>query len=77
MIDLVRQIDTPWSPYAVTFSRDGSRLAVGGGSWYGHGGIMLLDLERDRSGWLDWKEVPAVAVKSMPHDPTSGPPLER
>jgi hypothetical protein len=70
MIDFVRQIDTPWSPYAVTFSRDGSRLAMGGGSWYGHGGIMLLDLERERSGWLDWIDVPAVAAKSMPYDST-------
>lgn len=47
----------------MTFSRDGSRLAMGGGSWYGHGGIILLDIERDRARWLDWMDVPAVAAK--------------
>jgi hypothetical protein len=26
------------------FSRDGTRLAIGGGSWYGFGGILLVDL---------------------------------
>jgi len=26
------------------FSRDGTRLAIGGGSWYGGGGILLVDL---------------------------------
>jgi hypothetical protein len=62
----VRNIDTPWSPYAVTFSRDGSRLAMGGGSWYGHGGIILLDIERDRTRWLDWMDVPTVAARLRP-----------
>jgi hypothetical protein len=62
MLDLVRQIETPWSPYAVTFSRDGIRLANGGGSWYGHGGIMVRDSDRERTSWLDWMNVPAVAA---------------
>ena len=76
MITLVRQIDTPWSPYAVTFSRDGSRLAMGGGACYGEGGIMLLDLEADRRGWLDWLNVPGVAATSMPRDSTlTSPPI--
>ena len=40
---VVHTIQTPWAPYAVTFSRDGTRLAIGGGTWYGGGGIMLVD----------------------------------
>src|SRR4051812_30455168 len=40
----LRTIETPWAPYSVTFSRDGTRLAVGGGSWDGEGGGMLADL---------------------------------
>ena len=79
MVTLVRQIDTPWSPYAAAFSRDGTRLAVGGGAWYGQGGIMLLDLEGDHTGWLDWVDVLEVAPKSMSRHvaltgvPASGP----
>jgi hypothetical protein len=53
MIDFVRQIETPWSLYAVTFSRDGSRLAMGGGSWYGHGGIIRLDMPKSVVGLFD------------------------
>src|SRR4051812_24633453 len=41
---VVRTITTPWAPYSVMFSRDGTRLAVGGGSWYGEGAILLVDL---------------------------------
>jgi hypothetical protein len=37
-------IPTPWAAYSVAFSHDGTRLAVGGGSWYGDGGIVLVDL---------------------------------
>lgn len=33
----------PWTPYGLTFTRDGSRLAIGGGGWYGGGGISLVD----------------------------------
>ena len=40
---VVHTIQTPWAPYALTFSRDGTRLAIGGGTWYGGGGIMLVD----------------------------------
>ena len=39
---VVRTLRTPWAPYSVMFSRDGTRLAVGGGSWYGNGVILLL-----------------------------------
>ncbi len=41
---VIDRIATPWCPYAVTFSHDGTRLAIGGGSWYGFGGISLIDL---------------------------------
>lgn len=41
---VLRSIPTPWVPYAVAFSRDGLRVAIGGGSFYGDGGIVLADL---------------------------------
>ncbi len=41
---LVAQYDTPWAVYAAAFSSDGTRLAIGGGTWYGFGGIALIDL---------------------------------
>ncbi len=37
-------ISTPWAPYSVMFSHDGSRIAIGGGTWYGDGGIILASL---------------------------------
>src|SRR5262245_24261693 len=54
------------------FSRDGSRLAIGGGSWYGRGGILLLSLDGPGMGSLRWAEVPWVdaddigSLTSMP-----------
>jgi hypothetical protein len=30
-MQVLRTIATPWAPYAVMFSRDGTRLAVAGG----------------------------------------------
>jgi WD40 repeat protein len=42
-------ISTPWAPYALQFSNDGSRLAIGGGSWYGNGGIKIVDLKSGES----------------------------
>ena len=41
---VLRRISTPWPAYSVTFTRDGSRLAVGGGTWYGSGGLLLTNL---------------------------------
>jgi hypothetical protein len=41
---VLRTITTPWAPYSMMFSRDGTRLAIGGGSWYGNGGILLVSL---------------------------------
>jgi hypothetical protein len=38
-------LETPWAPYSVMFSNDGTRLAVGGGSWYGDGGVVITELE--------------------------------
>jgi len=61
-IRLVRIIRTPWAPYAVTFSRDGTRLAFGGGSFYGHGGIHVAEVDGDRRAALDWEKVPWVVA---------------
>jgi hypothetical protein len=41
---LLRTINTPWTPYSVMFSRDGNRIAIGGGAWYGDGGIILANV---------------------------------
>lgn len=41
----VWSLETPWAPYSVMFSNDGTRLAVGGGTWYGEGGVMFAELE--------------------------------
>lgn len=38
------EIITPWTPYSVQFSHDGQYLLVGGGTWYGQGGILLYEL---------------------------------
>jgi hypothetical protein len=48
-MQVLRTIPTPWAPHAVMFSRDGTRLAVAGGVWYGNGGILLLDLATGHS----------------------------
>jgi hypothetical protein len=41
---VIRSIETPWAPYSVMFSNDGTRLAAGGGAWYGQGGVVLAQL---------------------------------
>ena len=41
---VLRTVSTPWTPYSVMFSRDGTRLAIGGGVFYGNGGILMVDL---------------------------------
>jgi hypothetical protein len=46
---LVMSIPVPWTPYSATFSRDGTRLAIGGGVFYGNGGILIVDLVDERT----------------------------
>jgi hypothetical protein len=49
-VRVIERLPVAWSPYAVTFSHDGTRLAIGGGTWYGLGGITLIDLRtRERA----------------------------
>lgn len=71
-ISVVKTIKTPWAPYAATFSRDGTRLAFGGGSWYGHGGIELLALNDGRTGVLQWTKVQWIDQRRI-HSVTSWP----
>jgi hypothetical protein len=68
----INSIRTPWAPYAVTFSRDGTRLAFGGGSWYGHGGINLVALDDGRTGSVQWTDVPWIDQSGV-HSCTSSP----
>jgi len=58
---IIRTIPTPWHSYAVTFSRDGTRLAIGGGSWYGHGGTLLIRLEDAHQEMLSWDTLPGIS----------------
>ena len=56
---VLKLIETPWTPYAVTFSRDGRRLAIGGGTFFGGGGLILVNLE-------DGKTVARQTVDLLP-----------
>ncbi|MFZ6182524.1 hypothetical protein [Nannocystis pusilla] len=46
---VVRLLRTPWCPYSLMFAADGERIAVGGGAWYGGGGILLARLGSDET----------------------------
>jgi hypothetical protein len=48
------------------FSRDGTRLAVGGGSWYGNGGILLVNLASGESNLFPCAELPAPGRRLGP-----------
>jgi hypothetical protein len=63
---VVRTITTPWAPYSVMFSRDGTRLAIGGGSWYGEGGILLVNLASQESGLFRCANLPSPGLYSGP-----------
>lgn len=56
----LRTIPTPWTPYAIAFSPDGTRLAIGGGSFYGRGGILLVDCTSDRIRLFRHDELPPL-----------------
>jgi hypothetical protein len=70
-ITAIKDLETPWAPYAVTFSHDGGRLAIGGGSWHGNGGIILAALDDWQSEPLDWDEVPWVAARGLSRGTTT------
>jgi hypothetical protein len=40
----------------LTFSRDGARLAIGGGTWYGNGGIIVRALRDGTDVTLHWED---------------------
>ncbi|MCG8565597.1 MAG: hypothetical protein MI747_11010, partial [Desulfobacterales bacterium] len=44
-MNVIQTLPTPWTPYSVTYSQDGRLLAVGGGTWYGDGGILLVSTD--------------------------------
>jgi hypothetical protein len=56
----------PWAPYSVMFSYDGTRLAIGGGSWYGEGGILLVELASGESKLFPCAELPSPARRLGP-----------
>jgi hypothetical protein len=63
---VLRTIRTPWAPYSVMFSRDGTRLAAGGGSWYGEGGLLLADLASGQTRVYPCADLPAPGRRLGP-----------
>ena len=61
----LRAIPTPWTPYAVVFSRDGGRLVIGGGAYNGRGGIMLVDHASGRSKSFLHEDLPQLGGGSV------------
>src|SRR5678815_5811646 len=57
-VDRQHESAAPWTVYAATFSPDGRRLAIGGGSWYGRGGIIIVELATGRSQQLRCADLP-------------------
>jgi len=55
-VHVLDRIRVPWTPYGLTFSRDGARLAIGGGTWYGNGGIIVRVLRDGTDVTLDWRD---------------------
>ena len=56
--------------YALQFSPDGTRLAVGSGGWYGGGGITVVDVRAQKSSTLrfgDCKKTDQVAAPWTSH----------
>jgi hypothetical protein len=41
---VLQTFSTRWTPYSLTFLSNGSRLVIGGGTFYGKGGIAIIDL---------------------------------
>ena len=61
----LRTIPTPWTPYALAFSRDGGRLAIGGGAYNGSGGILLVDHASGRSRSFSHEDLPQLGGGSV------------
>jgi hypothetical protein len=61
----LRTIPTPWTPYALVFSRDGGRLAIGGGAYNGRGGILLVDHASGRSQSFSHEDLPQLGGGSV------------
>jgi len=57
---ILRSILTPWTPYAMVFSRDGGRLAIGGGAYHGRGGIMMVDHASGHSRLFSHADLPQL-----------------
>lgn len=55
---IVTTIHTPWTPYAVTFAHDGSRVAIGGGAFFGDGGLLLRNLSSGDATLVVREELP-------------------
>jgi hypothetical protein len=75
-VKLLDTIRVPWTPYAVTFSRDGTRLAIGGGTYIGNGGIIIRRLDdgaEERLRWQDYVDNTTLFPDVRPYlDPTTG-----
>jgi hypothetical protein len=61
---VVHTITTTWAPYSLIFSLDGTRLAIGGGSWYGRGGFLIFHLTSQET---------TPKASTSPHNPRQSP----
>jgi hypothetical protein len=79
-VRILHTIPVPWTPYAVTFSRDGKRLAIGGGTYMGNGGIIIRNLSdgaEEPLRWQDYLDTPLLFPDVRPYlDPVTGGPLD-
>lgn len=58
------RFQVPWTPYSLAFSCGGERLAVGGGSFYGRGGVLLVDRASGRDVCFDCASLPEAPTIS-------------
>ena len=65
-MQVLSTISTPWAPYSVMFSHDGSRIGIGGGTWYGDGGIMLASLSTGETELFRCADLPRTAREWIP-----------
>jgi hypothetical protein len=56
-VNVIETIQVPWTPYGIAISPSGQRIAIGGGTWYGHGGIVIRSLAGEKELRLNWRDL--------------------
>jgi len=65
-MQVLSTISTPWAPYSVMFSHDGNRIAIGGGNFYGDGGILLASLSTGETELFRCTDLPRAPEQWIP-----------